>query len=282
MTMRPVIQKLPLENDTSFLARTYRTPNFEVPWHQHTECELILFTEGSGLSFVGNYVDEFKIGDIFFIGANVPHTFQKRDNDLIASAVVVQFRKDFLGREFMTLPESQPLQKLFDFSVQGMKIKGQPKIKLKVLIKELEYLKGLPRIIHLCNCLQILLHCECITLSTPEIKLLDCHNKERIETIFRYTTDSFQKKISLSHIAQIADLSVPAFCTYFKKCTKKTYIDFLNEIRIGFACKLLLGTNRTVLDICYESGYNTLANFNKQFLKIKGITPSKYRNISRM
>jgi AraC-like DNA-binding protein len=280
--MRPVIQKLPLENDTSFLARTYRTPNFEVPWHQHTECELILFTEGSGLSFVGNYVDEFKIGDIFFIGANVPHTFQKRDNDLIASAVVVQFRKDFLGREFMTLPESQPLQKLFDFSVQGMKIKGQPKIKLKVLIKELEYLKGLPRIIHLCNCLQILLHCEYITLSTPEIKLLDCHNKERIETIFRYTTDSFQKKISLSHIAQIADLSVPAFCTYFKKCTKKTYIDFLNEIRIGFACKLLLGTNRTVLDICYESGYNTLANFNKQFLKIKGITPSKYRNISRI
>jgi len=85
--------------------------------------------------------------------------------------------------------------------------------------------------------------------------------------------------VQLSSVAKTAGLSIPAFCNYFKKSTKKTYIDFLNEIRIGHACKLLNDTQKPVMDICYESGFNTLANFNKQFLKQKRTTPSNYRKI---
>ena len=86
--MRLLVEKLPLSENTSFVARTHRTPHFEVPWHQHVEFELILFTEGAGMSFVGNYVGEFEVGDIYFLGANLPHTFQKTGN-LVTSAVVV-------------------------------------------------------------------------------------------------------------------------------------------------------------------------------------------------
>src|SRR4029079_18765389 len=102
--MKLFIEKLPLSQNTSFVARTYRTPQFEIPWHQHIEYELILFTEGEGLIFIGNYVGDFKPGDIFFIGANLPHTFQKANRDLIINAVVIQFREDFWGNELMNLP----------------------------------------------------------------------------------------------------------------------------------------------------------------------------------
>ncbi|MES2731859.1 MAG: AraC family transcriptional regulator [Bacteroidota bacterium] len=276
--MKPLIQKLPLSEDASFVARTYRTPNFEVPWHQHIEYELILFTEGEGMSFVGNYVGEFEVGDIFFLGCNVPHTFQKRQKDLITSAVVVQFVEDFWGKEFLNMPEGREIRQLFNTSMQGLKLHGESKTLLEPLVKQLEEARGFKRITILCECLSIIAQKEEFTmLSTQEVKQLNAKEKERIDKVFRYTIDTFQKPITLTYVAEIAGMSVPAFCSYFKKSTKKTYIDFLNEVRIGYACKLLIDSSMNVLEICYESGFNTLANFNKQFLKIKKLPPSQYR-----
>lgn len=275
--MKPLVQKLPLSEDTSFVARTYRTPNFEVPWHQHIEFELILFTEGAGMSFVGNYVGEFETGDIFFLGSNLPHTFQKREKELITSAMV-QFRDDFWGKEFLKLPEGREIRQLFGTSEHGLKIFGESKTLLQPLIRQLEWERGFKRLTTLCECLTILARKEEFTpLSTQEVKQLNPKEKERIDKVFQFTIDSFRKPITLSYVAEIAGMSIPAFCSYFKKSTKKTYIDFLNEIRIGYACKLLIDSRMNVLEICYESGFNTLANFNKQFLKIKRITPSQYR-----
>ena len=115
------------------------------------------------------------------------------------------------------------------------------------------------------------------TVSTQDVKEFNPKNKERIDKIFQYTIDNFQDTITLNNVAGNAGMSVPAFCTYFKKSTKKTYIDFLNEVRIGHACQQLIDTQKSIEAVCYESGFNTWANFNKQFLKIKSITPSGYR-----
>lgn len=278
--MKPLIEHLPLSDDTSFVARTHRTPNFEMPWHQHIEHEIILFTEGAGLSFIGNYVGEFEVGDIFFLGANLPHTFKKSDN-LVTSAVVVHFRDDFWGKEFLNLPESKEIQQLLNMSVQGLKITGKSKEILNSLIRSLEKEKGFRRIITLCECLDIFTQKKEFTLlSTQEVKVVNNKTRERIDRIFHYTMENFREPIQLSTVAAIADMSIPAFCNYFKKSTKKKYIDFLNEVRIGYACKQLTdNTQTTVEGVCYESGFNTLANFNKQFLKVKGMTPSKYRKV---
>ena len=276
--MKPLIEKLPLTENTSFIARTFRTPHFEVPWHQHIEYELILFTAGEGTSFIGNYVGEFKTDDIFFLGSNLPHTFQKAQKDLITSAVVVQFKEDFWGHEFMRLPESRVIKKLFDTSVKGLRITGKTRQLLKPLVIELETLTGFQRIIRLCDCLQLMASShEFETVSTQDVKEFNPRNKERIDKIFQYTIDNFQDTITLDNVAGNAGMSVPAFCTYFKKSTKKTYIDFLNEVRIGHACQQLIDTQKNIEAVCYESGFNTWANFNKQFLKIKSITPSGYR-----
>jgi AraC-like DNA-binding protein len=275
--LKPIIQKLPLTENSSFVSRTYRTPNFEVPWHHHLEFELILFTEGSGMSFVGNYVGGFETGDIFFLAKNLPHTFQRRDN-LITSAIVIQFREDCWGDGFFLAEECADIRKLFAISTYGLKIEGKSKAQLTHLIKVLEHSTGLQRIIGLCNCLDIIASAkDYVTLSTEMIRQPNTKGNEKIDRIFDFTISTFQQCIGLQEVADLANMSVPAFCNYFKKCTKKTYINFLNEVRIGYACRLLTNTDHTINHICFDSGFQSLQNFNKQFYKLKQVTPSDYR-----
>jgi len=277
--MKPLVQKLPLNSDTSFVARTYRTPNFEVPWHQHIEYELILFTEGRGMCFIGNYVGEFAEGDVFFLGSNLPHTFQKQVKDQVASAVVVQFRDDFWGADFLNIPESMGLKELFALSMNGIKMEGSNKAKLASLIRELENVEGFSRLSTLCRCLELIIREDVKTiLSTRQMSFLNKKYQQRLDQIFHYTITHFQEPITLVQIAAIANMSVTAFCSYFKKSSKKSYVEFLNEIRVGYACKLLQDTDQPIINICFESGFNTPVNFNKQFFKIKKTTPSQFRN----
>jgi len=276
--MKPFIQKLPLTENTSFVAKTFRTPHFEVGWHQHLEYELILFTEGSGMSFIGNHVGEFETGDLYFLGSGLPHTFQKRQAELVTSAVVVQFREDFWGASFLQLPESRAIRTLFEASGKGLKVNPLFREKLAARIRELEYLQGFRRVVQLCECLQMLTDPgSCYPVSTREEKTYHLKEKDRIDRVFQYTIDHFREPITLSTIAEMANMSIPAFCNYFKRSTKKTYIDFLHEVRIGYACQLLIETQQSVLEICIDSGFNTIANFNKQFLKVKKMPPLKYK-----
>ncbi len=155
---------------------------------------------------------------------------------------------------------------------------GPARLQLGPLVKSLEKAEGFERIILLCNCLLLLAQQQdYTTLSTQEIKAFHPKNKERIDKILQYTIDYFQEPVTLGAVAKNVSMSVPAFCNYFKKCTKKTYIDFLNEVRVGYACKQLIDTQNNIASICYDSGFNTLANFNRQFLKVKTLTPSCYR-----
>lgn len=277
--MQPLIQRLLSDDSNSFIAKTFRTPHFEVGWHQHIEYELILFTEGSGISFIGNHVGEFETGDIYFIGSNLPHTFQKNDNQ-VASAVVIQFREDFWGKDFMLIPENRELKTLFESSMLGLKINGKCKHQLTPIINELEYAGGLKRILLLLEALFLIAtQKENLPLSTQIAKEYNKKDRDVLDNIIQFTISSFREQISLSDTAKIACMSVPSFCRNFKLRTKKTYNGFLNEIRIANACNLLAETNKSVVEICYESGYTTLANFHKQFIKIKNTTPLQYRKL---
>lgn len=278
--MRPFIEKLHLDENTSFYVRTHSTPQFEVPWHQHAELELILFTEGFGSAFIGNYVGEFDIGDIYLLGSNLPHTFQKTNKDLFVSAIVIQFDQHFPGKSFLALPEARKLTDLFTTALNGILVKDNTRKLLYGLISGLESEQGLKRVIRLLECLNLIAeNKEYETVSTQEVKEFNSKNKDRIDKIYQYTIDHFSEPVSLDQMADLVSMSVPAFCSYFKKSTKKTYIEFLNEIRIGNACTLLAETNKPVNEICFESGFNTPANFNKQFLKIKKRTPLQYRKL---
>jgi AraC-like DNA-binding protein len=142
----------------------------------------------------------------------------------------------------------------------------------------LEHANGFDRIICLCKCLNILAkNKDFNTLSSQHAVLLNQKNGDRIEKIIQYIITNYHNKISLDTISDIAGMTPPAFCYYFKKTTKKTYVTFLNEVRIGAACKKLTSTDSSIVEICYDTGFNTIANFNSQFLKINGMSPLAFR-----
>lgn len=275
--MKPLIEKLTLSENTSFVARTYRTPHFEVPWHQHHEYELILILEGEGTAFVGDYIGDFKPGDIFFLAPHLPHTFQK-SGDIITSAVVVQFLDSLWGDDLINLPEAVYMKDLLLAAKQGLKIPDSYREKMACIIRELENQQRFARIISLLQCLNMMAESrDYLPLSSPAPDTSHRIKQTEIDVILQYTNRNFRNKISLREVSNVVNMSVAAFCKYFRRSTKKTYVDYLNEMRIGYACKLLTDTNRSIIDICFESGFNTLANFNKQFLKYKSITPSTFR-----
>lgn len=274
--MKPIVQQIPPPENASFVAQTVHTSYFEIGWHQHAEYELILFTEGSGLACIGDQERKFEAGDIFFLGSNLPHTFQK--DDLEITAVIVQFRDDCWGKDFMNMPECWHIKKLLEMSGYGLMFTGNSKCRLHPLIKDLETVTDVNRIIFLLQCLQIMtIEKEYVRITEEAIQEWNQKDKECIERIFKFTNDSFQNSISLSQVAAIACMSVQSFCHYFKLRTQKTYIDFLNEVRMAYACRQLLETDKTVTDVCYDSGYNTVAYFHRQFLKLKKLTPLQYR-----
>jgi AraC-like DNA-binding protein len=276
--VKPLIQKLPLSEQTSFVARTYTTPLFETTWHQHEEIELILQLKGRGLCFIGNYIGDFSAGEVFLLGSNLPHEFKKEMPEMECSVMVVHFNKNFWGEDFWNLPEADEIKRLLQQSTKAVKISGAANKELATNIKRLEQATGFERISLLCSCLlSISRERRKQTLSTLQSKDLLSFSDDKISKVFEYTIGHFDEPISLETVSALIPMSVSAFCRYFKRATKKTYVEFVNEIRIGHACHALLNSDKTVLQIAYDSGFNTVANFNKQFLKLKEMQPSVYK-----
>jgi len=280
--MKPLLQKLPVTEQTSFVTRTYTTPHFETSWHQHTEYELIVQLKGNGMCFIGNFIGAFKQGEIYLLGSNLPHEFKKEKEDMECSVMVIHFDKNFWGKAFWDMPESREIERLLDRSMLALKLHTHDNDALATAIPQLEQAQGFERITLLCQCLLMLSRDPAIqTLSTIDNKELHLFNDNKINRVFEFTISQFRNPIALSDVASIANMSVSAFCRYFKKNTKKTYVEFVNEMRIGHACQALVNTDDTIVEIGYENGFNTVANFNRQFLKVKGMKPSVYKRTFR-
>ena len=276
--MKPLIQKLPLAEQTSFVARTYTTPHYETTWHQHKEIELIVQVKGNGMCFIGNYVGSFSEGDVFLLGSNLPHEFKKERKGVRCSVMVVHFDPQLWGEAFWKLPESAEIARLLNQSLAAIKLPAQYAAGLGETLKKMETAKGFERFTLLClSLLELSRSKEKQTLSTLDAANFAPLSDDKINRIFEYTIKHYREPISLSTVASLAAMSTSAFCRFFKRNTKKTYVEFVNEMRIGRACQMLLRTDKTVLHICYDCGFNTVANFNKQFLKIKEVKPSVYR-----
>lgn len=276
--MKPLLQRLPLSEQTSFVARTYTTPLFETTWHQHPEIELILQLKGKGICFIGNHIGDFQQGDIFLLGPNLPHEFRKEEKEIECSVMVIHFDKAFFGDPFWRLPESHEILQLLDRSLSGFKLSPGYAPALAEAIRRLEHAYGFERIVLLCQCLSFISREKNKEmLSTFPDNGMEACNDDKINRVFEFTISHFQDPILLAEVASIANMSVSAFCRYFKRNTKKTYVEFLTEIRIGHACHSLVNTDKTILRIAYDSGFNTIANFNKSFLKFKGLKPSAYK-----
>lgn len=277
--MKTLIQKIHIEEHHSFACRTYKTPDFETAWHKHLECELILITEGNGTALIGDYIEEYKEGDVFFLSPNLPHWFRKSQQKMTGSAIVAHFLTDFLGPVFLSLPEMKNISRQLQNQHAGIQLTGKLAEDISILIRKMEIAEGMERIHLLLNCIQQISISPQQKIITKAFETMNGSGENSsIETIIDYSFKNFLNPVTLQEVAEIAGMSIPSFCRFFKRNIKKSYFDFIRDLRIGHACKQLRETDRPILDICYDSGYNSWAHFSKQFKHVTKIPPSAYRN----
>jgi|RhiMetdeSRZDD1v2_1073273.scaffolds.fasta_scaffold36265_5 AraC-like DNA-binding protein len=276
--MRPQIQKIPLSEQSSFMADRFYTPYFETPWHYHPEYEVVLVIEGRGKRFIGNNVADYEAGDLCFIGSNLPHLYRKDEADAVGGSLVIHFLEDFLGKEFRSIPEMQKIKLLLERSSMGIQVNGSTRKKISELMNMMIEVTGMARLILLLQLLDVLSDSsEYELLSSPEIKGQNSEDSDRLNRVFDYVMRNFKESIELDDIAKLANMSYSGFCRYFKTRTKKNFTHFVNEIRVGYACRRLVETDLSVESICFESGFNNKTNFMEQFRKIVKCTPYQFK-----
>ena len=247
--------------------------------HQHQEIQISLIKKGEGTFIIGDHVGEFNEGDIFVIGENLPHVFNSDESIKKVHMISLFFMKSAYGERFFAMPEFKDLDSFFSNSTLGFKL-DPPSNEVSDLIQTLPHISKLQLFITFFEMLRSMNQQNITTFSSAiHTKVYGEEEGNRMRNIFGYTLDRFDKSISLNEIAQIANMTPNAFCRYFKQRTNKTYVNFLLDIRIGNACKLLTkNTDFSIAEISYKSGFNNLTNFNRKFKSIKGMTPSEFRN----
>lgn len=273
--------------ENSFLARQDRMPCIEQDWHFHKEIELIYFIKSTGTRYVGNSIGNFEPGELYLIGSDVPHLFRNHREyyantleDEAVDLIVIKFEQNFLGLNFLDLPEAKKLNNLFRKANRGLQFSKTTTYLVQNHILGLVNSQGLSRIAGLLKILDILSANENYNSLCSEVitNAYSKNEKDRMARVVSFLTENFEKKIELEKVASIACMTPNAFCRYFKKRTRKSFTQYLNEIRLRHACKLLIEGEMQIATICYQSGFNTLTNFNRQFKALMHVTPSEYMN----
>jgi AraC-like DNA-binding protein len=282
--MRPQLLKVLKGPDRSFSVRRDLFP-INNRWHYHAEIELIHIKKGEGTQFIGDSIKRFKAGDVILVGPNLPHywrfddVYYEENTKAIADIRVAHFNENFWGPQFLELPENLCIKTVLEKARRGLQITGKTRQKVAELLEELQEIDGPQRIVLLIEALtQIANAKQLVPLSSMGFQpdLVDAE-KDRINAIYEYSIRNFKRKIQLEEIAEVANISPNSFCRYFKSRTRKTYSQFLIELRVGHACKLLIENNHCLKRLCYESGFNNFTSFHKYFKLITGKSPLVYQ-----
>lgn len=255
------------------------------PFHFHQLCELVWIEESFGKRIIGDHVGQFEKNDLVLMGPNLPHIWQnddqflKKNDSLRVKSTVIYFPADLLQNLSDDESIINSTQTLIKNSSRGLRFYGATLQKAIHYFKSINEETGMKKIIRF---LQII---ELLSVSTDfeylaSVRYRNYHDKKdtaRINAVYQFLIQHFNRDISLAEVASICSMTPSAFSRYFKSRTQKPFISFLNELRIGHACKLLQNDQYTISDVCYECGYNNLTNFNKFFKTISGTTPLQYR-----
>ncbi|MDP3180925.1 MAG: AraC family transcriptional regulator [Bacteroidota bacterium] len=259
-------------------------PHFTYPWHFHSEFEIVYVLKSSGKRFVADSVEPFDEGDITLLGSNLPH-FWKSDaptdaeNANRVNAIVVQFNKDFFREEINSYPEFHRISELMKRAERGIHFSKTPDEKIGKMLKRLLKLNGIDRMLYFIKLLDTMAHTDNYRILASKAYQLE-EQKElnrRLDKIMHFINTNYQRKITQEEVASKIGMTTAAFCRYFKEKTGKGFIFFVNEMRIGYACKLLIENHLSISQICFECGFNNISNFNRMFKRQTGYTPGEYQ-----
>lgn len=259
-------------------------PFFTYPWHFHSEFEILYVMEGFGTRFVADNIESFQSGDLALIGSNLPH-FWRSDESYLNSGgklnvkyIVIQFPNDFLKEEIANYPEFHLIGELLHRASRGIGFSSEFSMRVAKKIIKIARSKGFERIILLQELLQILAKSKQFKLLAGELYQFENHDftNSRLTKVMHFLNTNYQRKIELEKVAEIANLHPSAFCRYFKEKTGKSLSEFISDMRISYACRLIIESKLSVSQICFESGFNNISNFNRTFKSHTGFTPTNY------
>jgi AraC-like DNA-binding protein len=281
--VKAYLEKIPLPAGRSFASLDFTVRRFICPFHYHPEYELTLIVSSTGQRYVGDHIGRFAAGDLVLMGSNLPHMYI---NDAkfpgLAHSRVVQFLPDCLGAGFFQLGEMKAIRHLLERSRVGLHFHGPVRDKVAAAMEELYRVEGARRVSLLLGILEMLAASgRYRRLASPSYSpSLALYQGERINQVCELISRKFRGPLSQVEAARVAGMSGPSFSRFFRRATNRTFPAFVNEVRIGHASQLLLDTDRTVAEICYNSGFSNLSNFNRQFFRLRKASPRDYRRRS--
>lgn len=259
-------------------------PFFTYPWHFHSEFEILYVLDGFGTRFVADHIEQFHSGDMALIGSNLPH-FWRSDESYLNSGgklkvkyIVIQFPGDFLKDEIANYPEYHLIGELLHRASRGIEFSSEFTTKISRKLIKMAQKAGFERIILLQEVLQIMAKTTKYKLLAGELYQTQNHDftNDRLTKVMHFLNTNYQRKIELVKVAEIANLHPSAFCRYFKEKTGKSLSEFISDMRISYACRLIIEGKMSVSQICFESGFNNISNFNRTFKNHTGFTPTNY------
>lgn len=278
--MKPHFHRVPVKSENSFSIRHEKASGFGTVWHYHPELELHYLIKGRGVRLIGDSINNFSDDELILLGENLPHVWRIEEG--VSSGVeviVIHFLADCLGSSLLSLPEAYLIPKLFENAKKGLLIKGKAKEEVIALMRSAVNAQNLDRLIALLSILKVLTETKEMEPVASAHAFYKSNELEtlRLNKVYSYTLSNYKDNITLQAIASIANLRVTSFCRYFKMMTSKTYNDFLVEIRISHACRLLIEDLLATEVICFECGFSNVSNFYRHFKKVTDMTPLEYK-----
>ena len=283
--MKPLYQDLPFPIDSHIHYYIEDLPHFIVPWHYHPAIEIMYITRGIGTRFVGDCIEQYEEGDVCMIGPNLPHEWRNDDayfdkeSGLRATCICLFFKREIFDPNFIRLPEMNNIRDLIERSRRGLKLTGNSKLEITRFIRSSVNDVGVRKVTNLLTLLELM-------ATSTEYELLasvgftnsvNSEDFERFNKVYKFLVKNFATSIRLEEVSTLVGLTPTAFCRYFKERTKKTFVEYLNEMRIGYSKKLLLENKMKISTISGEVGFPNLSNFISQFKKVTGMSPSQFQ-----
>jgi AraC-like DNA-binding protein len=247
-------------------------------WHFHPEFELVFIDGANGTRHIGKHISRYEGSDLVFIGSNIPHLNFDYGIKTPYEKIVVHIRPEFLKEAFSSTPELHAIHLLFEQSKQGVAFGKHTKMLVGDRLKNLHKLGYFEQFLEVLSILQLL-------SQSTEKEFLHNHPVEnphtqkeqgRLKTIYQFLDDQYQRKIELSEVAALCNLTNAAFCRYFKRMTKLTFTEFINHYRIDKA-KNLLRQDFNITETCFQCGFESISYFNKIFKKVTGVNPLAFK-----
>lgn len=278
--MKPFYTKVTTEFDSSVTIRYEEREQLYPHWHYHDEYELVFMHTSSGERYVGDSINPYSEEDLVLLGSRLPHIWINKKEEGVpnrAAFTVLHFKPQFVKNGFFDLPLMENARKLFEQSSRGIRFVNFPSV--EKLLYKIHVTQSLERVIAVMELLsQLVAHEQVEFLSSTDYhRISSGQQNDRLTKIHDYLAIHFKEKISLDTLAELANMTPQAFCAYFKSKTRKTVFTYINDLKIGFSCKLLIETDLNIDQVAQQSGYNTTTFFNRKFKEKIKLTPKEYR-----